>query len=115
MNNIHHYMMANLDLLSRKFIFFTVNEGDQHWSRWAAVNPWAQVARVLYERAQAEGEEFTFKDYANYASFAKGFILCEGLFTKEQEHARCWIWFLIFASAYCDMDIQEKLDNFTYR
>ncbi len=112
MKNIHHYMMANLDLLSKKLIFFTVNEGDQHWSGWAAVNPWVQIARVLYEHAKAEGEESTFKDYADYSSFANGLIACDGLFTKGERHARCWIWSPNLASAYHDMDILRKVSFF---
>ena len=44
MKNIHLYLYSHLDILSKKFIFFPMNENQKHWNGWAAVNPWVQLA-----------------------------------------------------------------------
>ena len=36
---IHLYLSFHLDLLTKKFVFFTVNECKQHWRGWTAINP----------------------------------------------------------------------------
>src|SRR5689334_8529458 len=56
MDHIHIYLTQNLEILMKKF-FFTVNESDLHWSGWVAINPWVQIARVLYERAKMRCKE----------------------------------------------------------
>ena len=114
MKNIDHYLKANPDLLMKKFIFFTINKHNWHWSRWTAVNLWVQIARVLYEQAVAEGEEESYSEYSDYANFANGLISCDGLGEKGPEDARCVIWFLNLASAYRDMAIENKLKDFNF-
>src|SRR5688500_1448429 len=56
LKNIHIYMMTNLDILTKKFILFPLNEGNSYWNGWTAVNPWVQLARVLYEWARPSKE-----------------------------------------------------------
>src|SRR4051812_4627079 len=96
MNHIHTYLSQNLDILNKKFVFFTVNENNNHWSGWAAVNPWVMLAGILYERANEEGtlEDSPYKDFAEYGSFAHGLISCNGIRVKGYADAKCVIWFL---------------------
>jgi hypothetical protein len=112
MKNIHIFLFKNLDLLSKRFIFFPFNEGSYHWNGWAAVNPWVQLAQVLYERVRGsdKANKRAYKDLQGYRHFANGLISCDGLDTKGVKDTRCVIWFLNLASAYCDMAIDQKLD-----
>src|SRR5207237_10763849 len=82
---------------------------------WTAVNPWVQIARILYERAVAEDEDVPYLEYADYVKFANGLISCNGLNMKGPEDAKCVIWFLNLASAYRDMAIEDKLKDFNIR
>ena len=100
MNQIHIYLCANLDLLTKKFIFFPMNVDRQHWYGWAAVNPWVQIARVLYERAKAKGDHEAYRELSKYSQYANGLIACDGLKEQEYTNAMCVIWFLNMASAY---------------
>jgi hypothetical protein len=84
LKNIHIYMMTNLDILTKKFILFPLNEGNSHWNGWAAVNPWVQLARVLYERARPskiDKKEFSF--CCGYYKVTNGLISCDGLKKRE--------------------------------
>ena len=84
MKFIHLYLHDKPDLLFKKFIFFPMNEGSNHWNGWAAVNPWAQLARVLYERAKKHSKENKreFSFCCGYRKLANGLISCDGLSTK---------------------------------
>jgi hypothetical protein len=48
MNQIHRYLSTHLDILSKKFVFFSHNEKDNHWWGWVAINPWVQIAKILH-------------------------------------------------------------------
>ena len=48
MSQIHLYPDSHLDILTKKFIFFTQNETQQHWWGWVAVNPWYHLQKILY-------------------------------------------------------------------
>ena len=119
MHNIHIYLHKHLDLLSKKFILFPMNEGDNHWNGWAAVNPWVQLARVVYERVDPKEkqnkEEYDFNFLKDYARFANGLISCDGIYEKGVEDTKCIIWFLNMASAYCDMAIDGVLGEFNHK
>lgn len=64
MKSIHIFLYKNPDLFLKKLIFFPFNEGSYHWNGWAAVNPWVQVARVLYEcvRSSNKANKSAYKD-----------------------------------------------------
>ena len=94
MKNIHLYLMNNLDLLSKKFVFFPLHEGGNHWSGWVAVNPWVQLARVVYQRAKYyKKDKQAYRDLKGYAKVANGLIACDGLHVKEVSETRQIIWF----------------------
>ena len=97
----------------KKFIFITVNEERMHWSGWAAVNPWVQIARVLFERAKFKKND-AYSEYAEYKKFANGLIACDRLNEKGTKEARSVIWFLNLASAYRDMANENQLHRFSY-
>ena len=91
-----------------------MNEGSHHWNGWAAVNPWAQLARVLYERAKMHSKEDK-KEYSfchGYRKLANGLISCDGLRIKKTADSRCIICFLNLASAYHDMATDKTLKEF---
>src|SRR5687768_10967209 len=116
LKNIHIYMMTNLDILTKKFILFPLNEGNSHWNGWAAVNPWVQLARVLYERARPskiDKKEFSF--CRGYYKVTNGLISCDGLGKKGIEDSKVIIWFLNLASAYRDMQTDKTLHELNYR
>src|ERR687890_2102436 len=113
--NIHLYLMNNLDILYKKFVFFPLFEGGNHWSGWAAVNPWVQLARVLYQHGKRlKRDKKAYKDLRGYGQRANGLIACDGLHTKTVSHTRQIIWFLNLASPYCDMVLEKKIDYFNY-
>jgi hypothetical protein len=104
LKNIHIYMMTNLDLLTKKIILFPMNEGNSHWNGWAAVNPWVQLARVMYKQVRAsKNDKVEYSFCCGYHKFANGLISCDGLYTKGVKESKCFIWFLNVASAYCNM------------
>src|SRR5687767_10250125 len=49
MTQIHLYLSTHIDLLSKKFVFFTQNDYNQHWWGWFVVNHWVKIAQVMYE------------------------------------------------------------------
>src|SRR6478609_10580979 len=115
MKNIHIYLSQNLDILSKKFILFPLNKGRNHWNGWAAVNPWVQLARVLYKCARPSKEDK--KEYSfccGYQKIANGLRSCDGLQTKGIADTRCIIWFLNLASAYCDMATDRTWAEFNH-
>ena len=78
------------------------------------MNPWAQLARVLYERAKRHSKEDK-KEYSfcrGYRKLANGLISCDGLRIKGTADSRCIIWFLNLASAYHDMATDKTLKEF---
>ena len=91
-----------------------MNEGNYHWNGWAAVNPWAQLARVLYEHAKKHSKENKneYSFYCGYRKLANGLISCDGLSTKGIADSRCIIWFLNLASVYHDMAFDKKMHAF---
>ena len=44
---IHSYLAHSPRLLQKKFIFFTINQEQQHWSGIVAVNPWKVILDSL--------------------------------------------------------------------
>src|SRR5688572_12274766 len=83
LKNIHIYMMTNLDILTKTFILFPLNEGNSHWNRWAAMNPWVQLARVLYERARpSKIDKKGFSFCCGYYKVTNGLFSCDGLEKK---------------------------------
>ena len=80
-----------------------------------AVNPWVQLARVLFERTKHnKSDKKAYKEFADYAKYANGLISCDGLKTQGYTEAKPVIWFLNLASAYQDMAMEQKLDKFHY-
>ena len=103
--NIHLYLSTHHDILTKKFIFFTINEKQQHWKGWAVVNPWVQLARIHYKRAIKEGEE-PESEFAGYDLFVNGLIACNGFDKKmTMEDVNNVIWLLLLASAYRDINL----------
>src|SRR5688572_26456969 len=113
--NIHLYLINNLDLLYKKFVFIPLFKGSNHWSGWAAVNPWVQLARVLYQRGKhLKKDKKAYKDLRGYGQLANGLIACDGLHTQGVSNTKQIIWFLNLASAYRDMVLEKKIDYFNY-
>ena len=115
MKNIHIYLSQNLDILSKKLILFPLNKGRSHWNGWAAVNPWVQLARVLYEHtrpSKTDKKEYSFCH--GYHKIANDLISCDGMQTKGIADTRCIIWFLNLASAYSDMVTDKAWAEFNY-
>ena len=72
------------------------------------VNPWVQLARIFYERAHFEKEEPDV-EFESYGHFVNGLIACNGLIPEmTKEDVNNVIWFLNLASAYRDMELEEK-------
>src|SRR5687768_2741182 len=90
--------------------FFPLFEGGNHWSGWAAVNPWVQLARVLYKHGKhLKKDKKAYKDLRGYRQLANGLIACDGLHTKGVSHTRQIIWFLNLVSAYCNMLLEKMI------
>ena len=64
--NIHLYLSIHLDILTKKSVFFAINEDQQHWKGWTVVNLWFQLARIYHEHALFEGEE-PKSEFAGYS------------------------------------------------
>ena len=47
MRQIHIYLDSHVDILTKKFVFFTHNEEQKHWWGWAAINPWYHLVKIL--------------------------------------------------------------------
>ena len=69
---------------------------------------------ILIIHTATESDKKVFKEFAHYASYANGLILCDDLSVKGIQDTRWVIWFLNIASAYCDMAIKGKLNEFYY-
>ena len=77
MSQIHLYLDSHLDILSKKFIFFTQNEMQEHWWGWVAVNPWYHLMKILNMQEQIRdgmGEEIEVLD-----KYVTGMIVCDGI------------------------------------
>lgn len=94
----HLYLSTHLDLLTRKFVLFIVNEDQQHWRGWTAINPWVKISRSHCECAKfyADNQKVAFEDYDGIVNV---FLSCDGLNSKGQHDADSVIWFLNIASA----------------
>ena len=115
MKNIHEYLSTHGDLLSKKFILFVQNDGDQHWWGWAAINPWVELARVLFERQKAEDEKVD-SEFGYHTSFVSGILPCDGINPDRSYNDAIYIiWFLNMASVYRDMAHEGIMDEFDYR
>ena len=94
------------------------NENRNHWNGWAAVNPWVQLVRVVFEQVdpeQRKHDEYDYDFLDGYYLFINGLISCDGIYEKGVEDTKCVIWFLNMASAYWDMALENVLDSFNYQ
>ena len=92
MKQIDLYLSSHLDILTKKFVFFTQNKGNQHWWGWAAINPWVRIGQALYEQDQ---------EYSNHLGFISGLVPCDGMAKSfKSSDSLCFIWFLNLAAAY---------------
>lgn len=114
MKKILQYLKSHVDVLTKKFIFFVQNEGENHWWGWAAINPWVQLARILDTRWQQDENEVE-TPYSTYDQYTSGMLCCDGLNQNRTfKDSLCFIWFLNLASAYRDMHMEGLLDRFKY-
>ena len=113
MHQIHTYLNSHVDLLSKKFIFFTNNDGNQHWWGWVAINPWYHMVKVLQMQEYVKDQSKN-KHVEHEKKYVCGLLACDGMNDHRNiKESSCFIWFLNLALAYRDMMVEGVYTKFS--
>lgn len=111
MYHIHRYIKLHLNLLSKKFVFFPVNETDYHWWGWVAINPRCHLSKVLALQLTVK-DKGKLEDLDTENLYACGLLACDGLGTRKVKDSLPFIWFLNLVLAYRDMVAEDQYKMF---
>ena len=74
-NVVHSYLKSSATLVWKRFVFFTVNEHNQHWWGMVAVNPWKAILQQTFDKDTFDDE----KQYNQVVLSMCGTIIVDGL------------------------------------
>ena len=112
MSVIHVYLDTHVDILYKKFLFFTQNDGNSHWWGWVAINPWYHLTKILQRQEEIQGKKNISKVQLEN-KYVSGLLACDGMNPKRNtKDALCFVWFLNLALAYRDMMVEGVYKNF---
>ena len=87
-NVVHSYLRSSSTLVWKRFVFFTVNEHNQHWWGMVAVNPWKAILQQTFDKDTFDDE----KQYNQVVLSMCGTIIVDGL--ESDSLNTLWEWSL---------------------